>query len=329
MAMIVSRLAKWELYRTRDASTCTCLGQVKIKKLAIDLGGEVTTGSPGAFGPVVVRRRLGATLRRLRESANLRLEEVAAELEVSTSKISRLETGHSVPKTWDVRNLLSVYGLVDAERRSEILRWVDESKAVAWWHPYSEGSPADIDYYLSLESEAASISHFCTLIPGLLQTPDYARAVLSGMSGDDHGLTERELDGLVAIRVGRQAALRWPENPLAFTVVLDESALQRSVGTPEVMMGQLQALVNLADAVDLRIRPLSAPVRRFSLSPFTIFFPRLSSVDLTVVNIEASGRDYYLEEATDVVEFQAAFGVLVNDSWSREQSVLRIRELIA
>ena len=289
----------------------------------------MTTGASGASGPVVVRRRLGATLRRLREGAHLRLEQVAAELEVSTSKISRMETGHSLPKTWDVRNLLSVYGLVDAARRDEILRWVEESKAVAWWHPFSEAAPLDIEYYLSLESEAASISHFCTHIPGLLQTSAYARAILFDMSGDDHGLTESELDGLVAVRLGRQAALTRSEHPLAFNVVLDEGALLRSVGAPEVMQGQLEALVELSDSVDLRIRPFSAPARRFSLSPFTIFFPRLTSIDLTVVNIEASGRDYYLEEASDVVEFQAGFGVLVNDSLSREQSVSRITDLLA
>lgn len=298
-----------------------------IEKLAYDLGGRVTTGASGAFGPVVVRRRLGSTLRKLREDANMRLEQVAAELEVSTSKISRLETGHSVPKTWDVRNLLSVYGLEDADRRVEILRWVDESKAVAWWHPYSEAAPLDIEYYLSLESEAASISHFCTLVPGLLQTAAYARSVLSDMTGDDQGLTESELDGLVAIRIGRQAALTRSENPLAFNVVLDEGALLRAVGTPDVRREQLGALVELADAVDLRLRPFSAPARRFSLSPFTIFFPRLTSIDVTVVNVEASGRDYYLEEAADVVEFQAGFGVLANDSLSREQSVSRIIEL--
>jgi transcriptional regulator with XRE-family HTH domain len=289
----------------------------------------MTTGASGASGPVVVRRRLGATLRRLREGANLRLEQVAAELEVSTSKISRLETGHSLPKTWDVRNLLSVYGLEDADRRDAILRWVEESKAVAWWHPYSEASPADIEYYLSLESEAASISHFCTLVPGLLQTSAYARAVLFDMSGEDQGLTDSELDGLVAIRVRRQAALTRPENPLAFTVVLDEAALRRPVGTVDVMREQLKALVELADVVDLRVRPFSAPTRRYSLSPFTIFFPRLASIDLTVVNLEASGRDYYLEEAPDVVEFQAAFGVLLNDSFSREQSVSLIRGIIS
>jgi transcriptional regulator with XRE-family HTH domain len=289
----------------------------------------VTTGASGAFGPVVVRRRLGATLRRLREDANMRLEQVAAELEVSSSKISRVETGHSVPKTWDVRNLLSVYGLDDADRRTEILRWVEESKAVAWWHPYSEASPADIEYYLSLESEAASISHFCTLVPGLLQTSAYARAVLFDMTGDDQGLTESELDGLVAIRMRRQAALTRAENPLAFTVVLDESALRRPVGTTDVMREQLEALVDLAGVVDLRVRPFSAPTRRYSLSPFTIFFPRLTSVDLTVVNVEASGRDYYLEEASDVLEFQTAFGILVNDSLSREQSVSFVRDLVA
>jgi transcriptional regulator with XRE-family HTH domain len=282
----------------------------------------------GAFGPVVVRRRLGATLRRLREAANLRLEQVALELEVSTSKISRLETGHSLPKTWDVRNLLSVYGVEDAARRDEILRWVEESKAVAWWHPYSEASPTDIEYYLSLESEAASISHFCPLVPGLLQTSAYARAFLAEMSGHAHGLTDSELDGLVAIRIGRQAALTRSENPLGFSVVLDEGALLRSVGSAEVMREQLEALVDLADVVDLRIRPFSAPVRRAALSPFTIFFPRLTSVDFTVVNVETAGRDLYLEEAADVVEFQAAFGVLVTDSLSQEQSVSHIRQLI-
>lgn len=288
----------------------------------------MTTGSPGPSGPVVVRRRLGATLRRLREGANLRLDQVAAELEVSTSKISRMETGHSLPKTWDVRNLLSVYGLEDEGRRNEILRWVEESKAVAWWHRYSEASPTDIEYYLSLESEAASISHYCPLVPGLLQTSAYARVALAEMSGDAHGLTDSELDGLVAIRMGRQAALTRSENPLAFTAVLDEGALLRSVGSDEVMREQLQALVELAEVVDLRIRRFSAPIRQSSLSPFTIFFPRLTSVDFTVVNVETAGRDLYLEEASDVLEFQAAFGVLINDSLSREQSVALIREII-
>jgi transcriptional regulator with XRE-family HTH domain len=286
----------------------------------------MTAGSSGPSGPVVVRRRLGATLRRLREGANLRLEQVAAELEVSSSKISRMETGHSLPKTWDVRNLLSVYGLEDEDRRNEILRWVEESKAVAWWHPYSEASPNDIEYYLSLESEAASISHYCPLVPGLLQTSAYARASLAEMFGDANGLTDSELDGLAAIRMGRQAALRRSEDPLAFSAVLDEGALLRSVGSEQVMREQLEALLELADVVDLRIRPFSAPTRRFALSPFTIFFPRLTSVDFTVVNIETAGRDLYLEEASDVLEFQAGFGVLVNDSLSREQSVALIRE---
>jgi hypothetical protein len=141
------------------------------------------------------------------------------------------------------------------------------------------------------------------------------------MFGDANGLSDSELDGLVAIRMGRQAALTRAENPLAFTAVLDEGALLRSVGSAEVMREQLQALAELADVVDLRIRRFSAPMRRFALSPFTIFFPRLTSVDFTVVNIETAGRDLYLEEVSDVLEFQSGFGVLVNDSLSRKQSV--------
>ena len=206
---------------------------------------------------------------------------------------------------------------------------MEESKAVGWWHPYSEASPTDLDYYISLESEAASVSHYCPLIPSLLQTSEYARAILTKMMADTEGLSESEITGLVDVRLGRQAILTRPENPVRFNVVLDESALLRTVGDREVTRKQLESLLRPAQSVELRIRPLDAPVRVYSASPFTIFLPRLRSIDIPVVNLEASGRDYYLEESTDVLEFQSAFEVLTNDSLSPSHSLELIRSLIS
>ena len=130
-------------------------------------------------GPVIVRRRLGNELRRLREDANLRLDAVAAELEVSQSKISRIETGHSTAKIWDVRNLLTLYGIGDGSRREEILGWAADAKAQTWWQDDITEDPTELDYYMSLEAEAASIRSYCTpIVHALLQTTDYADAPL-------------------------------------------------------------------------------------------------------------------------------------------------------
>jgi transcriptional regulator with XRE-family HTH domain len=288
----------------------------------------VTTGASGAFGPVVVRRRLGAALRRLREDANMRLEQVATELEVSTSKISRLETGQSIAKTWDVRNLLTVYGVESPEQRDELLRWVEESRAVGWWHPFSDASPTDLDYYISLEQEAESVSQYSPLIPGLLQTRAYARAALAEMLSDLEEIGEGDIDGFVDIRMRRQSALGRSENPLIAAVVLDEAALVRSIGDPEILQGQLRHLLDLENNVELRVRRHSAPMRRFALSPFVVFVPRLRSIDRTVVNIEAAGRDYYLEEQPDVAAFEAAFRTLWNDSLTQRESVALISALV-
>lgn len=283
----------------------------------------------GSFGPVVVRRRLGAELRRLRESANLRLEQVAKELEVSASKISRIETGQMIAKTWDVRNLLSVYG-VEEQRQAEVLRWTEESKSATWWQPFSDASPTDLDYYVSLEAEASSISQFCTpVLPGLLQTDDYARTVLADMLGDLEGLTEEEFDGLVDIRLRRREALQRSTNPLTVVTVIDEVALIRPAGDADVMRAQLNHLLTCGPNVEFRVRPFSAPHRRFALSPFAIFVPRLTSLDPTTVNVEAAGHDYFYQDPPDVLQFQAAFQTLWTDSLSEAQSIELINRLVS
>jgi transcriptional regulator with XRE-family HTH domain len=288
----------------------------------------VSTGSE-PIGPSVVRRRLGVELRRLREEANLRLEEVARELEVSPSKISRIETGHSIAKTWDVRNLLTVYGLeADIEKRDQFLRWAEESKAVAWWHPFSDASPIDLDHYMSLEAEAAIVDQFCTpSIPGLLQTRKYAESSLGGML--DY-LGPRELKGLVDIRIRRQEALARKRLPLRYNAILDEAALMRPVGDDKTMSSQFAQIVDWIEKrrVVLRVRKFAAPARRFAMSSFTIFSPRLTGIDPRIVNVEAAGYDHYYEEEEHVSEFVSAFQVLWNDSIPESETLELIRGLI-
>lgn len=255
----------------------------------------------------------------------MRLEQVAAELEVSPAKISRLETGHSAAKTWDVRNLLTVYGVDDTERRDQILGWVEESKASGWWHPHSDALPANLDYYISLEAEAASVALYSPFVPALLQTRAYARAVLADLFADVDEISDSDLDRLVEIRIERQGALRRVESPLAASMVVDEAALLRQVGGADVMREQLVVLQAVDGSVDLRVRSLAAPVRRFALSSFTIFNPRLTTVDHAVVNVEAAGTDFYVEEATAVLQFQNAFRTLWNESLGPEETLEVIR----
>jgi hypothetical protein len=287
----------------------------------------VTSGPTGAFGPVVVRRRLGAELRRLREAAGLRLDQVASELEISAAKISRLETGQSIAKTWDVRNMLTIYGVRDEAARKQILGWVEESKATGWWHRYSDVIPMNLDYYISLEAEAASVSLYAVLMPALLQTPAYARALLADLFADVDRIDDAELDGLVEVRLGRQEALARSSDPLRLSVVLAEAALHRPVGGAAVMREQFAALLRAPSSVELRVRPLSAPIRRFTLSSFAVFLPRLSSLDATVINIEAAGREYYLEDPEEAAHYQGAFQTLWNESLSANDSLSLIQDL--
>lgn len=130
---------------------------------------------PRRVGPVVIRRRLGAELRRLREEANMRLDAVAKALEMSASKISRLETGHGIPRSWDVRNLLTLYQVEDERLRNRLVGWANDGRATAWWQPYSDATPGDLDYYISLEAEASVMLSYCTpTLHGLLTGSSHA-----------------------------------------------------------------------------------------------------------------------------------------------------------
>ncbi|WP_285649769.1 helix-turn-helix transcriptional regulator [Actinomycetospora sp. NBRC 106375] len=277
-----------------------------------------------SFGPVVVRRRLGSELRRLRDRAGMSLDQVARELEVSPSKISRLENGQSPAKVWDVRNLLTLYGVEDEDYRRRAERWVNEGKSQGWWHPYSDASPADLDHYVSLEAEAAELRSYCSpYLHGLLQTREYAGALIRAMMSD---LDDAAIEGLITVRIGRQAILDQPDPP-ELHIVVDESVLQRPVGSAALMRAQYEHLADMATRFDVRVRLLDAPPHSALLSPFTVFLPREREIDPTVVNLESAFHDAYFYDADDVNPFLASFNDLQLSSLSPEESAGLLRRL--
>lgn len=278
-------------------------------------------------GPVVPRRRLGAELRTLREKAELTIEEVAKELECSVSKVSRLETGQGIPKSRDVRDLLDRYGVTDQAHRDRLMRWVREGNRQGWWDDFSDVLapdpqdpllPDNLSRYVALEQDASEVRGFeTTVVNGLLQTEDYARAVLSTMSTADREATDR----LVELRMRRQDRLYVMEDPLAVHMVLDEAVLHRPIGGEQVMRGQMKRL--LADSqrpnITFQILPFSAGAHRSLDGSFVVLaFPDSDDNDLAYV--ESHLGQLYLEKEHDVRVYAQIFEALVDRCMSVEQS---------
>jgi transcriptional regulator with XRE-family HTH domain len=279
-------------------------------------------------GPVVPRRRLGAELRTLRDRTGLTIEDVAKELECSISKISRLETGQGIPKSRDVRDLLDRYGVTDQAHRDRLMRWVRDGQRQGWWHDYSDVLapdpedplvPDNLSRFVALEQDASEVRSFeTTVVPGLLQTEDYARAVLSTTSTADREATDR----LVELRMRRQDRLYADEDPLTVHMVLDEALLRRPIGGEQVMRAQLKRL--LADAqrpnITIQVLPLSIGAHRAMDGSFVVLaFP--DSDDNDLVYVEGHLGDLYLEKEHDVEVYEQIFDALVDLCLSAEQSV--------
>src|SRR5215218_5213930 len=183
---------------------------------------------------------LGSQLRRLREAKGVSREDAGYTIRASESKISRMELGRVGFKERDVADLLTHYGLSDGEERDRLLALARDANAPGWWHRYSDILPAWFQPYIGLESAASMIRNYeVQFIPGLLQTRDYARAVVQlGHAPSGADSVERRVD----LRMTRQQVLHRPDAP-QFWAVVDEAALRRPVGGREVMLAQIQALI--------------------------------------------------------------------------------------
>ncbi|WP_405650320.1 helix-turn-helix domain-containing protein [Streptomyces sp. NBC_00019] len=258
-------------------------------------------------GPTVRRRQLGAELRRLREQAGKRIEDAATHLECSMSKISRVETGQAPIKARDVRDLLEWYGVTDPLRIETVMQIHKDAQQQGWWAHYGDVLPSGMATYAGLESDARVLRQYeSTVVPGLLQTEDYARAVIAtAWFNQPH-----ETDQLVRFRKERQTFLTRQPDPLELWVVLEESALRRPVGGREVMAAQLRHLAETVTMpnVTLQIMPTAKGAHVAMAGPFSLleFQPHAS----TVVYVESAAGNVYLEKERDVRTFVQTFDLL-------------------
>ncbi|MFF0447315.1 helix-turn-helix domain-containing protein [Streptomyces sp. NPDC004609] len=258
-------------------------------------------------GPAVRRRKLGEELRKLRHAAGLTSRCAGALAGWHQSKVSRIETGASGVKAADVRLLLDVYEVDDPHLRTllETLAGAAGGNGTPWWHAYRGLLPPEYRDFISLEAQACSVRTLETsVVPGLLQTPAYARAVTRATLEE---LPDATVESLAEVRITRQAVLRARE-PLKLRVVLDEAALRRQVGGPRVMREQLRELVRSARLphVRLQVLPFSVGAYVGLANSFVIFsFPNTSDLDVVVLDHLTSSL--HLERAEDLEVYSAAF----------------------
>jgi hypothetical protein len=229
---------------------------------------------------------------------------VGQRLECSGTRISRMETGRIGARPGDVRELLEIYGVTGDEAES-LVQLARDARRKGWWHSYGAVLPPWFEVYVGLESAAARLHDFQPLVvPGLLQTEDYARAVLQ--AAPQAGRSE-DIDRQVALRMQRQAILDQASPPEAW-VVLSESVLRVPVGGPAVMCAQLQRLAQLAERpkLTLQVLPFSTAAHGQPISPFTIL-EFADSADPAVVYLEHLTGSLLLENEDDVLRYRAVF----------------------
>jgi transcriptional regulator with XRE-family HTH domain len=268
----------------------------------------------------VRRRRLASELRRHRELAGLTIDDVAARLECSASKISRIETGRVGVAPRDVRDMMTLYGgepdLVDA-----FVQLSREARKKGWWHSYHEVFNGS---FVGLEAEAARLwAYQALLVPGLLQTEDYMRAVFRAARPNS---TQSEIDLRVAGRLKRQQLLT-DNDPPTYWAVIDEAVLHRPVGGARMMREQFAKLLELAALphVTLQIIPFSAGAHAGMDGPFLILgFPDLTDPDVVYVDNTADG--IYVEEQDDVDRYTLMFDHLRAAALGPEATLDRISQ---
>jgi len=269
----------------------------------------------GAQSPTVRRRRLALELRRLREAAKLTCEEVAERLECSASKISRVETGRVSVSPRDVRDMLEIYRVPEPQR-DPLVQLARESRQKGWWHAYADSLQPHVATYLGMESAASDIRIYeVNLIPGLLQTEEYARAVLTaGAVSGPRSDVERQ----VALKMERQRLAMTSPNVWA---VLDEAALRRQVGGPEVMRVQLEYLRELGGLrnVRLQIIPFGGGAHPAMGRPF-IILAFGEEADPDVVYLKNLTGALWVENVEEVDRYNVFFNHLQATALSFENS---------
>lgn len=274
--------------------------------------------------PTLRRRRLSAELKRLRVAAGIEVETAAEALGCSTDKIHWIErAGWTKPRWRDVRDLLDTYGVTDEAVRDELITLAKEGGQKDWWTPYSRTLSKKYTAYIGLEAEASEVLTFQPLIiPGLLQTDDYARELIRTGAAE---LSADEVEKRVEVRAERRKILEG-EDPVRLWAIIYEAALRCSVGGSEVMRAQLERIVEFAQMpkVTVQVLPFEVGAHPGLSGPFTLLsFPE---GDPDAAYIETAGGELLLEEPADVDPYKHVFRRLNVRAMTPEDTITMVSE---
>lgn len=278
-------------------------------------------------GPTVLRMILGSKLRQLREAAGVSPEQAGYEIRASRSKISRVEHGRVSFKERDVLDLLTLYGVTDEKQRNHMLALAQQANNQGWWAKFDDLMPDWFETFVGLEQATSLIRAYeVQLVPGLFQTEAYARAVMKiGFRGSPADEIERR----VSFRMSRQQILDRPEGEPRIWAIIDESALRRALGGPDVMREQLGRLIEVAEMpqVSLQVMPFDRPGQSPSGGAFEIL--RFAESDLPdVVYLEQLTSALYLDRPDEVDHYREVMNSLSAEAETPAESQARLKKII-
>jgi transcriptional regulator with XRE-family HTH domain len=278
-------------------------------------------------GPTALRILLGSQLRKLRESKGISRDQAGQCIRASESKISRMELGRVGFKERDVADLLALYGVEDEETRDVVMNLVERANEPGWWHRFNDLLPSWFQAYVGLEEAAERIRTYeVQFVPGLLQTKEYARAVI--MAGAV-GAAPEEIARRVDLRLERQRILDGENSP-KFWAVIDEAALRRPIGGVDVMRGQIQHLIDLMNQpnVTIQVIPFSYGGHAAEGGAFSIL--RFADPDLPdIVYVEQLASALYLDKREEVDRYSEVMERLCAVSTTPTETVDLLRQIMA
>ncbi len=285
--------------------------------------------------PLGPRRRIATTLKRLREDSGQNLTDVATELMISTSKLSRLENAQGKPRPRDIRDLIRYYRIEGTQEATRLNRWVTAAQIPGWWTDYDDDVLEDLETHLAYEADAAvARTYTLPFLPAYLQTEEYAEAVFRDMEQRPAGKIRQLMD----IRKTRQEALISREGlkPLQLVAVTHEATLHQIVGSPGILRDQLGAILERLDPADgerpdnirLHVLPFSAlPVRTMTCMYAYFEYDDPEDLEQDVVNIETHAGFWSIEDPEQVAQYRKWHDGLVSAALDQASSLDRIRSV--
>jgi transcriptional regulator with XRE-family HTH domain len=275
--------------------------------------------------PTARHRRLITDLKRLREEHGLSREELAERIGASETSIFRYEKGESRPLPAVVGAMLDVYGVQGAER-DELLEMARDARKRGWWHRQRQSLKPGFDSYIGLEAAASVVRTYeAQVVPGLLQTEAYARAIIEATSLN---VVPAEIEERMGVRISRQDLITRSTDRVQLVAVLDEAVLRRQVGGPEAMQEQIRHLIEMAELpnVVIHVLPFAVGAHAGLDGPFVLLsFPEPEDPDLVYLEQATSGL--VPEEPEEVRRYTLMFGTLLGKALPADESVTFMSEI--